>query len=282
MLTNRKSSLCCLWANLRVGSHIQNNLAAIDVYLFWHCFPPPDSKTSHFLLVSSEEGSWSYRQTTKKHGVKPLSVPILICSISATSVLGHSRDTWSHNSGSFDQSQQNCAGLSTGACTSSPRWRDLCLLQQNLLEITSVLKHRSGPLCRSRHQEPLYFPSVCLQKPLSVGCGASREILSSDGMYYKEYMWTVMVLTPITLPWRKFSLFCPFISVSHFCFSFSSLHYFLWNLGVFILLSTCHCSLIVLEIESTIFGMARSEMEPVVHHFSCRILTYVKLISPVI
>lgn len=55
-----------------------------------------------------------------------------------------------------------------------------------------------GRLCTGRHQESLLF-ALRLQNSL-VGRGASREILTSDGMYYKEYTGTMMVLTPVTLP----------------------------------------------------------------------------------
>lgn len=153
MLTNRKSYVCCLWANLSVGSHIQNNLAAIDVYLFFDIvFLLRTAKPLISSLYPVKEVAGATDKTHKKRWSETSfclqqshNINMQHSRHISASGLGHNRDTWSHNSGSFDQSQQNCAGLSTGACTSSPRWRDLCLLQRNLLEITSVPKHRSGP-----------------------------------------------------------------------------------------------------------------------------------------
>lgn len=141
------------------------------------------------------------------------------------------------------------------AWTCSLRWRDSCLLQHSLLEITCVPKHRSGP---PPHRSASRVPFICsrLQNSL-VRHRAPGEILSSDAMYYKQYIGTLMVLTSITLSWRKFSFFCPFISGSYFCFPaliiFSETLVCVYHFVSFKL--TCSCSLIVLQAESTIFGI---------------------------
>lgn len=162
------------------------------------------------------------------------------------------------------------------AWTCSLGWPDSCLLQLRLLEITCVPKHRSGP---PPHRSASRVPFICsgLQNSV-VKRRAPREILSSDAMYYKEYMGTLMVLTPITLSWRKFSFFCPFISSSYFCFSFPAFIIFFETLCLYHFLSfklnlplQPHCT------PGWIYCIW-NEMEPGAHHTFCIILIYIKLI----
>lgn len=171
--------------------------------------------------------------------------------------LVHSSDTWSQNSGSSDYSELRCAGLSI--VLEAVRWGDVIHVCSSIACWRWPVCPNTGVgrLCRSPHQESLLFV-LHLQNSL-VGRRAPREILSSDATYYKEYMGTMMVLTPITLSWRKFSFFCPFISGSYFCFSFPAFITFSETLVcLYHFLSfkpTCRCSLIVLHTKSTICGM---------------------------
>lgn len=147
----------------------------------------------------------------------------------------HSTHTWSQNLGSCDHKELWCAGLSS--VLEPVRWGDVIHVYSSRTCWRSPVCPNTavGCLCTGRHQDSLLFV-LSLQKSL-VGRRAPGEVRSSDAMYYKEYMRTMMVLTSITLSWRKFSFFWPF----YFCFwlllFFSSCYYFLWNFGVFISLS---------------------------------------------
>lgn len=103
------------------------------------------------------------------------------------------------------------------AWSCSPSWPDSCHVTWSPGRSAGdhVPKHRSGmPLQKLASSVPLI---LLILKNLSLVWHRSlREVLSTDAMHYKEYMSTMMGLTPITLSWRKFSLFCPFVIVSCF------------------------------------------------------------------
>lgn len=129
---------------------------------------------------------------------------------------------------------------------------------------------RSGlPLQKSASRVLLFLH---LQNPSLVGRRASREILSSGAMHYKDYVSTLMGLTPVTLPRKKvFSLLPFYYCFLLFCFSSSDTLVRLYPSLLYGLLNQ-------IAIESAIFGMARNMMEAVVHYNSCHSVTYSKLI----
>lgn len=210
-------------------------------FFFYIVFLPWTAKpfiSSLYALKYKPEGT---RQAQKKRRLRLILCPFSIyskgtmfnvqqwCSISMSV---HSSETW--NSASCDQSELRCVGLSfmlEPAC-----WGDWIHLYFSITCWRPPMCPNTGVgrLCAGRHQESLLFV-LRLQNWL-VGRRARREILSSDAMYYKEYIGTVMVLTSITLSWRKF-LLLPFYFCFLLLFSFSSFYYFLWNFGVFLLLS---------------------------------------------